>query len=73
VEKTDGRTDVISPSCVYFLKTIVTPWPGLVCVREVHSADIQMSAIEHKMAAIEVCVRRVSRVVKTGSMNHEEL
>jgi hypothetical protein len=43
------------------------------CVTEVQSADIQMSAIEHKMAAIEVCVRRVSRGRKTGSVNREEL
>ena len=50
-----------------------TPWPGLDCVTEVHSADLQMSAIEHKMSAIEVCVRRVSRGLKTCSMNHEEL
>jgi hypothetical protein len=71
-QRTDGRT--LSPHlCVYFLKTMGTPWPGLDCVTEVHSADIQMSEIEHKIAAIEVCVCRVSRGLKTGGMNHEEL
>ena len=42
----------------------------LACVTEVHSADIQMSVMGHKMAAIEVCVCRFSRGL---SMNHEEL
>lgn len=67
------RTDIISPLCVCFLKTIGIPWPGLDCVTEVHSADVQMSTVENKMAAIEVCLRRVSRGLKTGRMNREEL
>jgi hypothetical protein len=70
---TGGRTDVIASCCVYFLKTIDTPWPALDFVTEVHSAVIHLSATENKMAAIDVCVRHFSRGLKTGSTNHEKL